>query len=205
MHAPVPPNGDASWASSFSDDNYIVYAGQIIRGKGVDVLLESLAQVRVPFTCFIFGDGEHREFCEKLSRKLGLADRVFFKGYVSPNAIEIFYRECSVVAVSSVWPEPFGAVGLEAMRFGLPVVAFDAGGIREWLINGHNGFLVPWMNRAAFAARVEELLRDKPMARQMGERGRQLVAKQYEFSEYISGLENLFVRTVEKPPLAVVA
>ena len=152
--------------------------------------------------CFIFGDGEQREFCEKLSQKLGLADRVFFKGFVSPDEIAGFYREASVVAVSSVWPEPFGAVGLEAMRFGLPVVAFDAGGIREWLSNGHNGFLVPWMDRGAFAARVEELLGDKALARQMGERGRRLVAERYEFSEYISGLENLFMQAVEQPALA---
>ncbi len=203
MHAPVPPKGDASWTSSFSDKNYIVYVGQIIRGKGVDVLLESLAKVRMPFSCFIFGDGQHRGYCEKLSHKLGLTDRVVFKGYVSPEEIAVFYRECSVVAVSSVWPEPFGAVGLEAMRFGLPVVAFDAGGIREWLTNGQNGFLVPWMDRAAFAWRVEELLGDKALARKMGECGRQLVAKQYEFSEYVSGLENLFERAVERPALTV--
>lgn len=205
MHAPVPPKGDASWVSSFSDKNYIVYAGQIIRGKGVDVLLESLAQIRVPFTCFIFGDGQHRGYCEKLSHKLGLADRVFFKGFVSQDEVAICYRECCVVAVSSVWPEPFGAVGLEAMRFGLPVVAFDAGGIREWLTDGHNGFLVPWMDRAAFAKRVEELLDDKALGRQMGERGRQLVARQYQFSEYISGLENVFERAVERPALAAMA
>jgi glycosyltransferase involved in cell wall biosynthesis len=91
------------------------------------------------------------------------------------------------------------------MRFGLPVVAFDAGGIREWLTNGHNGFLVPWMDRVAFAARVEELLGDKTLARQMGERGRQLVAEQYAFSKYISGLEQLFARVVEQPALAAVA
>jgi glycosyltransferase involved in cell wall biosynthesis len=205
VHPPVPPRGNSSWESSFSERNYIIYAGQIIRGKGVDVLLESLAQVRVPFTCFIFGEGSHRKYCEKLSCKLGLAKRVFFKGYVSPDEIAIFYRECSVVAVSSVWPEPFGAVGLEAMRFGLPVVAFDAGGIREWLTNGRNGFLVPWMDRVAFAARVEELLGDKALARQMGERGRQLVAEQYEFSKYIRGLEQMFARAAEQPALAAVA
>ena len=199
MHPPVPPAGDASWESSFSDRNCIVYAGQIIRGKGVDVLLESLAQVRAPFNCFIFGDGEQRRFCEELSHRLGLADRVFFKGFVSPDEIAIFYRKCSVVAVSSVWPEPFGAVGLEAMRFGLPVVAFDAGGIREWLSDGQNGFLVPWMDRAAYAERVEELLGDKALARQMGERGRQLVAERFDFSKYISGLEELFAAAVEQP------
>jgi len=205
IHPPVPPSGDASWGSSFSDANYIIYAGQIIRGKGVDVLLESLALVKVPFTCLIFGDGDHRPFCERLSRKLGLANRVFFKGFVPPEEIAISCREASVAVVSSVWPEPFGAVGLEAMRFGLPVVAFDAGGIKDWLIDGRNGFLVPWMDRAAFAARVEDLLGDKAQARQMGERGRQSVAEQYEFSEYISGLEQLFARVVGEPAFAAVA
>jgi glycosyltransferase involved in cell wall biosynthesis len=197
IHPPVPPKGDVSWRSSFSDKNFIIYAGQVVRGKGVDVLLEGLAQVRVPFTCFIFGDGDHRAACEKLSRKLGFGDRVQFKGFVSSDEIAIFYRECSVVAVSSVWPEPFGAVGLEAMRFGLPVVAFDAGGIKEWLVDGHNGYLAPWMDRATFAARIEELLNNKTLGRQMGERGRKMVAEQYGFSKYISGLENLFARVAE--------
>ena len=91
------------------------------------------------------------------------------------------------------------------MRFGLPVVAFDAGGIREWLTNRHNGFLVPWMDRAAFAERVEELLGDKALARQMGECGRKLVSEQYGFSKYISGLEGLFARAVQQPALAVMA
>ena len=202
VHAPVPPSGEASWGSSFSDRNCIVYAGQIIRGKGVDVLLEALAQVQSDFTCFIFGDGNHRAYCEKLSQKLGLADRVCFKGYVPPDEMASCYGECSVAVVSSVWPEPFGAVGLEAMRFGLPVVAFDAGGIGEWLTDGQNGFLVPWMDRSAFAARLDQLLGDKELGRQMGERGRQLVAEQYAFSEYINGLENLFERAVGQPAYA---
>ena len=90
-------------------------------------------------------------------------------------------------------------VGIEAMRYGLPVVAFDAGGIKEWLIDGRNGFLVPWMDRDAYAARVEALLRDKTLARQMGETGRQLVSQHYDFSRYVTGIENLFARVVAEP------
>jgi glycosyltransferase involved in cell wall biosynthesis len=100
-----------------------------------------------------------------LSRELGLSDRVFFKGYVAQQELQAHFRDASLAVMSSVWPEPFGAAGLEAMRHGLPVVAFDAGGIKEWLVDGKNGFLIPWMDRAAFAARVEELLRDKTLAR----------------------------------------
>ncbi|HXT42244.1 MAG TPA: glycosyltransferase family 4 protein [Candidatus Angelobacter sp.] len=205
LHPPVPPHHEPALHSSFSDRNLIVYAGQIVRGKGVDVLLESLALVRVPFVCVILGDGNHRPFCEQLSRKLGLADRVQFKGYVPPDQQRNYHRECSVVVVSSVWPEPFGMVGIEAMRHGLPVVAFDAGGIKEWLFDGQNGCLVPWMDRAAYAARVEELLKNKTLARQMGERGRQLVSEQYNFSKYISGLEDLFTRVAAETQNGVTA
>jgi len=203
LHVPVPPAGEPAFRSSFSDRNVIVYSGQVVRGKGVDVLLEALARVRVPFSAVILGDGSHRPFCERLSRKLGLADRVQFKGYVPAEPLKEHYRECSVVVMSSVWPEPFGMAGIEAMRCGLPVVAFDAGGIREWLIDGYNGCLVPWMDRAAYAARVEELLRNKTLARQMGERGRELVSEHYDFSSYITGLEVLFARVVAEAPRGV--
>ena len=196
LHVPVPPEAEPALRSSFSDRNLILYAGQIVRGKGVDVLLESLARVGAPFECVILGDGNHRPFCEQLSRKLGLAGRVRFHGYVPAEEVKNYFRECSLVVMSSVWPEPFGMAGIEAMRYGLPVVAFDAGGIREWLLDGHNGYLVPWMDRATYAARVEELLRNKTVARQMGERGLQLVSEHYDFSKYITGLEDLFARVV---------
>jgi glycosyltransferase involved in cell wall biosynthesis len=196
LHVPVPPQGEPGFRSSFSDRNLIVYAGQIVRGKGVDVLLEALARVRVPFECVVLGEGNHRSACEQLSRKLGVAGRVQFKGFVRSEKLKDYYRECSVVVMSSVWPEPFGMVGIEAMRYGLPVVAFDAGGIREWLIDGQNGYLVPWMDRAAYAARLEELLTDKALARKMGERGLRLVSEHYDFSKYIAGLESLFSRLI---------
>jgi len=198
VHAPVPPDGGAPLRSSFSERNRLIYAGQIVRGKGVDVLLEAMAQIDIPFECIILGDGNHKAFCEELSRKLGLESRVHFKGYVPAKELKSFYQECSVVVMSSVWPEPFGAAGLEGMRYGLPVVAFDAGGISEWLISGHNGYLVPWMDRAAFAGRVQELLVDKTLARQMGERGSCLVSQKFDFSSYISALENLFAQVVSE-------
>jgi glycosyltransferase involved in cell wall biosynthesis len=197
IHAPVPRPSDPSSKSTFSDRNLILYAGQILRGKGVDVLLESLALVTEPFECFVFGDGNHRAYCEQLSRRLGLSARVHFKGYVPQDELKFYYREATLAVVSSVWPEPFGAVGLEGMSHGLPVVAFDAGGIKEWLINGYNGYRVPWMDRTAFAARVEDLLRDKTLARQMGEQGRSMVNECYGFPEYIDGLEGLFARVAD--------
>jgi len=196
IHAPVPRAPENAARASFGDRNLIIYSGQVIRGKGVDVLLESLARVQTPFECLIFGDGNHRAYCEELSRKLGLSDRVRFKGYVPPAELEGFYAEASLAVVSSVWPEPFGAVGLEAMRHGLPVVAFAAGGVSEWLLDGENGFLVPWMDRSQFAARIEQLLGNKILAQRLGERGRQLLRDKFNFDQYISGLEEMFSRVI---------
>ena len=196
IHAPVPRMGDPNLRSSFSDRNLIIYAGQIIRGKGVDVLLEALAQVKTKFECVILGDGNHKAFCEELSKKLGLAERVTFKGFVPQEELKNYYRECSVVALSSLWPEPIATIGLEVMRYALPVVAFDAGGIKDWLLDGQNGFLVPWLDRTKFAARIDQLLNDKPLAQKLGEAGLKLVSERYDFETYIGDLEKMFARVI---------
>jgi glycosyltransferase involved in cell wall biosynthesis len=125
---------------------------------------------------------------------------VRFDGFVSQSRIAEFYRDASLAVMSSLWPEPFGATGLEAMRCGLPVVAFDAGGIREWLLDGVNGFLVPWMDRDCFASRVEKLLADKALARRLGENGRRIADERFNFANYIDGLEDLFARTSGQSP-----
>ena len=189
---PPVPRPAGPLRSSFSERNLVLFAGQIIRGKGVDVLLRSLAQVRGRFEAVIVGDGNHRAACERLSRKLGLADRVTFQGFVPQPELRKFYREASVVVVPSVWPEPMGLVGLEAMRNALPVVAFDAGGISAWLRDGENGFLVPWMNEPQFARRIGDLLADKALARAMGERGLERANRDFDFDRYIDSLETLF-------------
>lgn len=202
VHAPVPRMGDPNLRSSFSDRNLIMYAGQIIRGKGVDVLLESLALLDTKFECVILGDGNHREHCEKLSRKLGLCDRVTFKGFVPQEELKDYYRECSVVALSSLWPEPIATIGLEVMRYALPVVAFDAGGIKDWLMDGHNGYLVPWMDRQKYAERLKELLLNKPLARQLGQNGLHFVSERYDFNGYIHDLENMFSQVIAENHIA---
>lgn len=204
IHPPVPRAAAVTQTSSFSDRNLIVYSGQITRGKGVDVLLQALACLTTHFECLIFGDGNYRAHCKRLAHSLGLSSCVQFEGYVAPEIIALHYRDASIAAMSSVWPEPFGAAGLEGMRYGLPVVAFDSGGIKEWLTDGVNGFLVPWMNHLRYAECLERLLTDKNLARRMGERARQTITENFSFARYIDGLENLFARlTARSAPVVL--
>ncbi|MEY2429783.1 MAG: hypothetical protein QOJ40_2668 [Verrucomicrobiota bacterium] len=198
IHRPILCRGNSGPVSSFSARNLLLFAGQIIRGKGVDLLLKSLALVKEPFECLILGEGSHRSCCERLCAKLGLQNKVKFGGYVPRQQLNDFYLDSSAFLVSSVWPEPFGLVGPEAMRYGLPVVAFDAGGVREWLTDGENGFLVPRMDTTRFAARIEELLRNKDLARQMGRRGLERVNRDYDSVRQIDTLETLFLRVIDE-------
>ena len=200
VHAPVPRSREGAFESTFDSRNLLVYSGQIIRGKGVDVLLEALARITTHFEAVIIGEGSHRGHCEKLSRSLGLSHRVHFTGYVPQAELKIYHRNASVAVVSSVWPEPFGAVGLEAMRCGLPVVAFEAGGIGDWLVDGETGYLVPWMDREQYANRIETLLRNKKLARTMGENGREVAERRFSFPAYIRDLEGLFARVAQTRP-----
>ena len=147
----------------------------------------------------ILGDGNHRAACERLSRRLGISGKVRFAGFLPQPELRGYYAEATASVIPSVWPEPIATVGLEVMRYGLPVVAFDAGGIRDWLRDGENGFLVPWMDDTAFADRLGSLLRDKALARRMGEAGRKIVARDYDFDAYIGRLEDLFRRVGGMP------
>ena len=194
---PVPPPA-LPLRSSFSERNLLVFAGQIIRGKGVDVLLRALALVKSPFELVILGEGGQRPACEKLSSRLGLRDRVRFEGFVPQSRMRAFYESATAVMVPSVWPEPMGLAGIEAMRYGLPVVAFDAGGISDWLTDGENGFLIPWMDTRLFAERIDELLADKEKARAMGRRGWERAERDFDFHHYIDGLADLLERVAAK-------
>ncbi len=187
--------------SSFSKENLILFAGQLIRGKGVDALLRALVQVRVPFRCVILGDGSHRAACQRLSARLGLSQCVRFLGYVPPGQSEQYYLRASVFAMSSLWPEPFGMAGPEAMRYGVPVVAFDAGAISEWLHDGKNGFLVPWNDTRSYARALERLLTDKTLARQMGLWAQSYV-RRFDVSRQMPSLERLLTQFSRKTHLA---
>ena len=163
----------------------ILYVGQLIRGKGVDLLLDSFAllhQDRPDLRLVVTGSGNADGKLKEKAKGLGLDDCVDFRGQVNEAELEALYARATLLAVPSRWPEPFGMVGLEAMRRGLPVAAFASGGIPDWLEDGVTGFLARPGDPRSLAAVVEKILADPSAGKQMGEAGRKKAESDFSFS-----------------------
>ena len=121
----------------------VAFAARMTALKGGDVLIravaEASARLGAPLRLTMMGDGPQRPAWERLARDRGLD--CTFTGWQSGAARWRWLAEATVLAVPSTWPEPFGLVGLEAAALGVPAVAFDVGGVREWLRPGENGYL----------------------------------------------------------------
>ncbi|MGD9299439.1 MAG: glycosyltransferase family 4 protein, partial [Thiohalocapsa sp.] len=151
-----------------SRDPEVLYVGQVIRGKGVDLLLRALAKVPGHWHATIVGTGNHLAACRSLAIKLDIAHRVTFTGWVDHAALDNYYARAAVTAVPSRWPEPFGMVGIEAMARGRPVVAFAVGGIPDWLEHGVTGLLAREADTTALAENLARLLADPELAALLG-------------------------------------
>jgi glycosyltransferase involved in cell wall biosynthesis len=196
LPSPVPVPGEGS-ADRAPRGPVVLYVGRVTAEKGVDYLLRALPRIAVPCELRIAGDGYELKKQRALAAELGVADRVQFLGAVDRAVVQDLYRQAAVVVVPSVWPEPFGMVGPEAMSFGVPVVAFRVGGVPEWLEDGETGYLVEPKDIDGLARRIELLLRDAPLARRLGERGRQLVQQRFTIPQHVDRLEQIFAAAIE--------
>ncbi len=172
--------------SPVPDDPVILCVAQLIKGKGVDLLLKALSSLTCEFRTIIVGAGNSEHDLKRLSRELGLEEKVQFTGWVPNKVIGEFYSKAKVVAVPCRWPEPFGMIGLEAMNFARPVVAFNVGGISDWLDHGVTGVLVPEQDVAAFSKSLQSILTNTDTARKMGTAAVHQASQKYSFDDYIS-------------------
>ncbi len=167
--------------------------------KGVDYLLTALGKVAAPFRAVIAGSGPAEDWLRAKARDEGLGERVHFAGWLDAPAIEALYARARCVAFPSVWNEPFGLVGLEAMAHGLPVVAFDVGGVPEWLADGETGLLAPRRDADALAAALERLLSDAELSARLGARGREVAAERYSRAAHAARLEHVLATAAARP------
>lgn len=166
----------------------LLYLGQVERFKGLALLLEALRALPSRLSLRVAGDGAWRGRCERLARAWGLGRRVEFLGWQERDRLPAILEEVGALVVPSVWNEPFGLVGLEAMAYGRPVIAFDVGGIREWLRDNECGILVRDTRAGALARAILALCSDPERARRLGIRGHEWVRQKFTLSRHVDQL-----------------
>jgi glycosyltransferase involved in cell wall biosynthesis len=172
--------------SGHADRRRVVFAGRMVGPKGVGVLIRAAREVDAEFV--LCGDGRQLQAMRHLTRRLGLEERVRFTGWLDPDALATEFAEASVVAVPSLWPEPFGLVGIEAFASGRPAVASATGGIGDWLDDGVSGLSVPPGDTQALARALADLLDDPERQRSMGLAGRETVAQRFSPERHVTSL-----------------
>lgn len=147
----------------------ILFVGKLAPRKGVDILLRALPQVlrKMEVKLVLIGSGDQRDY-RKLAQALGISDKLCFLGRVSDDTLRLLYSSCNLFVLPSRL-EGFGAVIVEAMAAGKPVVATAVGSIPEIIESGENGILVESANEGELASAIVKVLSDKSLARTMGE------------------------------------
>jgi len=178
------------------DVETVLFAGRMTAIKGGDVAIEAVAQAATltprPLRIVLAGDGPQRSGWQALAAKLGVAAE--FPGWLAGDALTSAFREASMIVVPSLWPEPFGLVGLEAGSFGVPAVAFDVGGVREWLDPQRSGVLVnPVEGAFGLAVAIASLVENPPTRQRLGD-GARAMARFLSLESHVDRLEVVLQR-----------
>ena len=174
---------------------------------GVDLLLRAFAglvndaEVRaLPDACrlLVIGDGPQRAELESLAREIGIAQRTEFAGAVAHAEVPAWLNRLDIYAAPSrLDSESFGVAVIEASACALPVVVSDAGGLPEVVRDGETGLVVPRDDVPALQAALKRLVLDAALRERLGQGGRALVEREYEWGHCVDLMERCLERVAQ--------
>lgn len=197
IHPFTRKNPDDEYRSP--EERSILFVGRTDPLKGMPQLLEALSLIRRgDWKAYIVGGGDRGSGGEGRAGGPGTGRNITFLGNLPHTELDSWYRRASIVVFPSMCPESFGLVGIEAMSFGRPVVAFDVGGPREWLADGETGYLVERGDTWALASALERLLDDGGLASRMGKAAMRRVRESFREEVHMARLLELYGRVSGK-------
>ncbi len=171
------PVGGGSSSHRASGELRILSMARLVRGKGVDVVIEALVDLPNSYHCTIAGDGPERRRLEALASSLGVMARVTFAGWVSGEAKYHLLESADIFCLPST-RDSFGIVYIEAMAYGLPIVAVRSRGIPDVVLDGRTGYLVDAPEPLQVVEAVQKLA-DPKTREQMGSAGKLRVMEEF--------------------------
>ena len=174
----------------------VLFVGRLDQEKRVDELLRAVALLpaELPGRVEIVGDGARRAEWTALAERLGVADRVAFRGFVEEDELRAAYARAAVFCMPGI-AELQSLATLEAMAAGTPVVAADAMALPHLVRPERNGFLYPPGDLTALAAALGTLLGDAVLRRRMGAASREIAAG-HSMDATLDAFEDLYARVL---------
>jgi glycosyltransferase involved in cell wall biosynthesis len=169
----------------------IVTLCRLVPWKGVDELirvLPNLPDVRL----VVIGDGAMRPQLEVLATNLAVNDRVLFTGQLPKEQALGYLQQANLFVLNSSY-EGLPHVVLEAMAVGVPVVATDAGGTGEVVVDGKTGLLVPIADARSLQAAIQRILSDPNLANQLVTTAKQQLASQFVYAKMVDTTEKILL------------
>ncbi len=168
------------------------------KNKSYDIFLKALKVLKdrhITFKAIIGGEGPEKETLLKLRHELELEKDVSFIGWVTDK--ESFYEMIDIFCLPSC-TEPFGTVLLEAMIRSCPVVSTECIGPKEIIESNTSGITCPVGDVRKLADSLERMIRNPAEALRMGQNGREVIEKNYNFQSFCSSLDKLIQRVILK-------
>ncbi len=183
------------------DDVAIVSAGQFIPRKGQRYLLEAIARLKDRYPqlrALLFGRGPLEADLKRRSTELGLDTHVRFPGFRADLDAELAAFD---LLVHTALAEGLGVITLEAQAAGLPVVAFNAGGVGEVVAHEETGLLVPPRDVERLSEAIAELVDDSARRDRYAKAARARAREQFSVQPMVMGHLRLYesVLTCLKP------
>lgn len=203
---PIPKDEAKEFIGIPPCDRMLLFVGRIEPLKGLDVLLNAIAAMKVdgryarsPFCLAVIGgdpDANPETMSSEMLRlqemrsDLGLDDFVVFLGKKSQDTLPYYYSASEAVVVPSHY-ESFGMVALEAMACGTPVVASQVGGLAFLIQDGVTGYHVPVGDPEALCDRITALLENSKLREELGENAAQF-AQDYRWEKISNRIKELY-------------
>lgn len=171
----------------------LLFVGRLAAVKGVSILLEALARVRIQHPdvrLTLVGDGEERKKLEELTHELGVSDIVEFVGFKSQTEVAEFFSTADVFVLPS-FAEGLPVVLMEALASRVPVITTQIAGVSELVEHGINGFIVRPGDIDSLAEQIFEILEDPSLLSEMGEAGRARVVENFNIRSEVARLLHL--------------
>lgn len=171
--------------TTITNNSTIAYAGRLTPDKGLPHLIRALSNIPQAWRLLVAGDGAGRADCERLAAQLGVGERISFLGWLSGPKLAQFYRDSSFLVVPSHLPESFGRVGPEAATYGRAAVAYNVGGVADWLVDGVTGYLVPPGDISLLREQIENLLDAPARQIELGRQAQELAFARWSSAEHV--------------------